>query len=132
MNHLVSENMPKSLAGRTTGELLSLYRRRVQLDAASFTDRLNLRLLEADLGSLEINCEKPTTNRGQIRIAIVSLLFNWPSTGGGIVHTAELAKFLSLAGYEVCHFYAVYEPWRVGSVNEFLPYHSEPAMVRQS
>jgi len=51
-------------------------------------------------------------------------LFNWPSTGGGIVHTAELAQFLSLDGYEVCHFYAVYLPWSVGEVLEPLPYNS--------
>jgi hypothetical protein len=28
------------------------------------------------------------------RVAILSLLFNWPSTGGGTVHTAEAGKFL--------------------------------------
>lgn len=60
------------------------------------------------------------------KIAIVSLLFNWPSTGGGTVHTKELADFLSRAGYEVCHFYAVNDEWRVGKVQEILPYPSHP------
>jgi hypothetical protein len=43
-----------------------------------------------------------------IRAAILSFLLNWPSTGGGNHHTAELAKFLALAGYEVKHFFARY------------------------
>ena len=50
------------------------------------------------------------------RIAIPSLLFNWPSTGGGTIHTAELAKFLTRFGYEVCHFYVQYSPWELGRV----------------
>ena len=41
-----------------------------------------------------------------MRLAILSLLFNWPSTGGGNHHTAELAAFLARAGYEVKHFFA--------------------------
>jgi hypothetical protein len=32
------------------------------------------------------------------KIAVVSFLFNWPSTGGGIVHTTELCRFLGEAG----------------------------------
>lgn len=76
---------------------------------------LNRRLLEADQA-----CS--TRKGGARRIAILSLLFNWPSTGGGIVHTAELAQFLTQDGYEVCHFFAVYEPWSIGLVRDFLPY----------
>jgi glycosyltransferase involved in cell wall biosynthesis len=52
------------------------------------------------------------------RIAIISLLFNWPSTGGGTVHTAETAKFLSQAGYDVRHFFAEYPEWGLGNVTE--------------
>lgn len=59
------------------------------------------------------------------RIAIVSLLFNWPSTGGGTVHTKELGDFLTRAGYEVCHFYAANASWGVGNVSEPLPYQAE-------
>ena len=37
----------------------------------------------------------PTHSRAEcstpIRIAILSFLFNWPSTGGGNIHTVELA-----------------------------------------
>ncbi len=50
------------------------------------------------------------------RVAILSTLFNWPSTGGGTVHTAETGKFLSRAGYDVKHFYAQFAGWGVGNV----------------
>jgi hypothetical protein len=36
-----------------------------------------------------------------IRVAIQGFLFNWPRNSGGNQHTAELAKFLARAGYEV-------------------------------
>lgn len=52
------------------------------------------------------------------RIGIVSLLFNWPSTGGGTVHTAETARFLSRAGYDVRHWVIRYSGWSVGQVTE--------------
>jgi glycosyltransferase involved in cell wall biosynthesis len=60
-----------------------------------------------------------------IRVAVVSFLFNWPSTGGGIVHTVELARFLAEAGYEVKHFFAQHLPWGVGAVKGALPYPAE-------
>lgn len=68
-------------------------------------------------GSLTSDRKTVRTTRAT-RIAIVSLLFNWPSTGGGTVHTAELARFLGQAGYEVRHFVIAYEPWDVGQVRE--------------
>ena len=55
------------------------------------------------------------------RIAIVSFLFNWPSTGGGIVHTVELAQFLSRAGYEVQVFAPQCSEWRTGEVDASCP-----------
>ena len=82
----------------------------------SWAKILNRRLLAAD-GFIVDTLPQDVV---PFRIAIVSLLFNWPSTGGGIVHKAELAQFLSLDGYEVCHFFAVYEPWSVGKVTESL------------
>ena len=39
-----------------------------------------------------------TEPRTPVRVAVVSLLFNWPSTGGGNMHTAGLARFLGRAG----------------------------------
>jgi glycosyltransferase involved in cell wall biosynthesis len=55
---------------------------------------------------------------GPVRIAILSFLFNWPSTGGGNMHTAGLVEFLRRAGYEVRHFFARFPAWRIGRVSE--------------
>ncbi len=51
-----------------------------------------------------------------VRVAVISLLFNWPSTGGGNMHTAGLVEFLGRDGYDVRHFYARYPAWGVGRV----------------
>jgi glycosyltransferase involved in cell wall biosynthesis len=51
------------------------------------------------------------------KVAILSFLFNWPSAGGGNVHTVELARFLARAGYQVRHFYPRYAPWGIGNVH---------------
>jgi glycosyltransferase involved in cell wall biosynthesis len=53
-----------------------------------------------------------------VKVAVLSFLFNWPSTGGGNVHTAELALFLGRAGYEVRHFHVRYAPWGIGDVRD--------------
>ena len=53
----------------------------------------------------------------RVRVVILSLLFNWPSTGGGTVHTAEVGKFLNRSGYDVRHIYAQYADWGVGNVS---------------
>lgn len=64
----------------------------------------------------------PDPDPARLRVAVVSLLFNWPSSGGGNVHTWELARELSRAGYDVRHFYASYPGWAIGLVREALPY----------
>ena len=61
-----------------------------------------------------------------IRVAILSFLFNWPSTGGGNHHTAELAAFLARAGYEVKHYFVRYPGWGIGRVTDELISPSEP------
>ena len=53
---------------------------------------------------------------GPVRVAVLSLLFNWPTTGGGNMHTAGLVDFLGRDGFAVRHFYAQYEPWGIGRV----------------
>ena len=55
-----------------------------------------------------------------LRVAILSFLFNWPSTGGGNMHTAGLAQFLGRAGYEVRHFFARFPDWGIGRVADAL------------
>jgi glycosyltransferase involved in cell wall biosynthesis len=64
--------------------------------------------------------EGEDSSSGAVRVAIISLLFNWPSTGGGNHHTAELAHFLGRAGYEVKHFFAHYPGWGIGRVTDAL------------
>ena len=66
------------------------------------------------------------------RVAILSMLFNWPSTGGGTVHTFELARALAGTGYEVCHIYARHLPWEIGRVNGELPYASRALEFSES
>lgn len=68
------------------------------------------------LGLLD-SCEerKSSTSHG-LKIAIVSLLFNWPSKGGGNVHTVELGLGLERAGFDVRHFFLEFTPWKVGEV----------------
>src|SRR5262249_31121249 len=58
------------------------------------------------------------------KVAIVSFLFNWPTAGGGNVHTAELARALAKAGYAVRHFYPCFAPWDIGNVTA-APFPSE-------
>jgi len=67
-----------------------------------------------------------------IKVAILSFLFNWPSTGGGNVHTYELALFLGKAGYDVRHFYAAFPPWGIGGVQKSLPYANEAIAFDES
>ncbi|WP_298868597.1 glycosyltransferase family 4 protein [uncultured Gimesia sp.] len=59
------------------------------------------------------------------KVAVVSFLYNWPSTGGGNIHTTELVRFLGEAGYEVLHFYPRFDPWNIGQVNDTSPIESE-------
>lgn len=73
-------------------------------------------VLEASAASLD---REPA-----IRVAILSFLFNWPSTGGGIVHTVELADFLGRAGYAIRHFYARNPKWGIGRVTQSVPFDS--------
>lgn len=60
------------------------------------------------------------------RIAILSLLFNWPARGGGVMHTVELGEALGRAGYEVEHFHARHDDWGIGRVDAPLPFPSYP------
>jgi len=68
----------------------------------------------------------------QVRVAILSLLFNWPSTGGGTIHTAELGKFLGKAGYAVRHIYAQNADWGVGNVTADTGVPSTPLAFDQA
>ena len=67
----------------------------------------------------------PHLPNARIRVAVLSFLFNWPSTGGGNIHTLELVQFLSRAGYDVSHYYARFPDWGIGNVQSDIPIPSE-------
>jgi glycosyltransferase involved in cell wall biosynthesis len=95
------------------------FRAALQIDPECSVARANLESLgqAVQIPLSASNSTLPASAR-PIRVAILSFLFNWPSTGGGIVHTVELAKFLADAGYEVTHFYARHLTWGIGDVRE--------------
>jgi glycosyltransferase involved in cell wall biosynthesis len=90
--------------------------------------------IEAGRGPAQLNPERlqtsdpaaadPLKRAGEdcTKVAIVSFLFNWPSTGGGIIHTVELAQFLQRAGYDVRVFCPRYAPWGIGNVSAECPF----------
>src|SRR5205823_5486832 len=62
------------------------------LDPNCQTARGNLTLLQDDLHFFRARAEQMG-----VKVAVVSLLYNWPSSGGGNIHTAELVRFLANA-----------------------------------
>ena len=89
-----------------SGNRLAAYRglqRALRRDPGCIAAHRNLSLLRSHQG-IDGTPKTDDTSR-RPRIAILSLLFNWPSTGGGTVHTKELADVLQANGYDVCHIY---------------------------
>jgi glycosyltransferase involved in cell wall biosynthesis len=114
-----------------TGDLESArsgFQSALALDENCKAARANLALLEVDSPEPVVpeivRPERVVEGRDRIRVAVVSFLLNWPSTGGGIVHTVELARFLAEAGYEVQHIFARYAPWGIGKIEKPLPYNA--------
>jgi GT2 family glycosyltransferase/glycosyltransferase involved in cell wall biosynthesis/SAM-dependent methyltransferase/Flp pilus assembly protein TadD len=64
-----------------------------------------------------------------LRVAVVSLLFNWPSMGGGNMDTVGLVRALGQAGHEVRHLYAHLPAMRVGDVSSDLSTPSRPVAL---
>jgi glycosyltransferase involved in cell wall biosynthesis len=115
-----------ALRGRLD-EASAHFQKAMQLDGDCATARCNLQVVEQHsaggdgaIGAGQARDAPPRdgifASARPVRVAIVSLLFNWPSTGGGTVHTAELGKFLGRAGYAVRHIYAQYADWGIGKV----------------
>ena len=105
----------------------------LELDRSCLMARLNRDLVQAELDVADhddgvglslvpppVAPQQRPTNDGPIKVAILSFLFNWPSTGGGNMHTAGLVDFLARAGYEVRHFYARYPEWGIGRASDPL------------
>jgi glycosyltransferase involved in cell wall biosynthesis len=94
-------------------------------DSRCQSARENLRFLEQVPRQLAAVPNPSATSTPPIKVAVVSLLFNWPSTGGGNVHTAELTQFLAKSGFEVRHYHARYAPWGIGTIQTPPPFPSE-------
>jgi glycosyltransferase involved in cell wall biosynthesis len=101
------------------------FRQALVIDPQCTVARFNLTILEDEFAEEPATAgesdEVTTPARqsepsGAGKIAILSFLFNWPTSGGGNVHTAELACFLARAGYTVRHFYPRYPAWGIGNV----------------
>jgi glycosyltransferase involved in cell wall biosynthesis len=117
-------------AGGDIDAALRGFEQALALDPDCRSARDNLALLNEDLSFARPVLAPPPVPTPEpfpspARVAVVSLLFNWPSAGGGNVHTAELVHFLAGAGYAVRHLFARFAPWRVGHADP-LPPHSEP------
>src|SRR5262249_2175267 len=76
-----------------TGDLASAlqgFQTALQLDPACLTARANIELLETPQHGTSSAPSpappRPAAAARPIKVAILSFLFNWPSTGGGIVH----------------------------------------------
>jgi glycosyltransferase involved in cell wall biosynthesis len=108
------------------------FQRALALDATCELAQANLAMLAETVEPESDMSHAPATPSPRVdeaqeaatRVAIVSFLFNWPSTGGGNVHTFELAQFLSLAGYQVQHLYPRYAGWQIGEVTAAIPFAS--------
>jgi glycosyltransferase involved in cell wall biosynthesis len=108
------------------------FRDALAIDPECAVARFNLTFLEDELAEAAPNAEPaaaqvptpPPQPGGPGKVAIVSFLFNWPTSGGGNVHTAELARFLACSGCTVRHFYPRYAPWGIGNVSD-PPFPSE-------
>jgi hypothetical protein len=106
----------------------------VLLDPACKEARANLELLLEESSQVATTValpqalanNLPTAGPSLGRVAILSFLFNWPSTGGGTVHTYELTRFLQKAGYDALHIFVRHPPWGIGGVTAELTYPNQP------
>jgi glycosyltransferase involved in cell wall biosynthesis len=114
-SHIESAEVGKASAG-----FLTLVRGGVDEPADAGIGVMNV------IGSPQAEPSSPT------RVAVLSFLFNWPSTGGSNIHTVELATFLGRAGYEVCHIYVRFPQWGIGQVGDVLPFESQAMEFERS
>jgi glycosyltransferase involved in cell wall biosynthesis len=105
-------------------EARRLFESAIEADGDCLEARLNLAFLNAEPPPVFELDQKRKDRRK--RIAVLSFLFNWPSTGGRIHHTVELTHRLCGTGFKVQHFYAVFDPWGLGRVTDPLPFESKP------
>lgn len=152
LERIVTESPLKALIRNDLATLAALngdvaaarqgFRDALALDAKCQPARDNLALLNEDFSEDGVSTtagadeSAPAQARaepdGAIRVALVSFLFNWPTRGGGNVHTFELAKFLARAGYAVRHFFPRFPSWGIGTVQGPLPFASEALEFAES
>lgn len=97
------------------------FREALQIDSDFRAARANLALIGASLAVSVVDDGDAPDREPPVKIAIVSFLFNWPSTGGGIIHTVELARFLAVAGYDVRLYAPQYAGWNIGNLADDCP-----------
>lgn len=100
----------------------------LRADANCEAARANLQRLAARTASEPAIASVSDNAPAGRKIAILSFLFNWPSSGGGVMHTVGLGKALVNAGYEVKHLYADCQDFGVGRVQ--APYPLEGEAIR--
>ena len=104
-------------------------------DPSCETAKSNLETIKETVRSREAPVKEPVPDHAsprRVRVALLSFLFNWPSSGGGITHTVELGHFLAEAGYDVRHFYVKFEPWGIGRVTGRISIPSEQLEFSES
>ncbi len=104
----------------------------LETDADCRSAQINLQTIGEPKRSTPASAANGENGEVRTRIAVLSLLFNWPSTGGGIIHTVELVRFLRKAGYDVRHLYAVFSGWEMGRVTEELPGDHRPLIFDEA
>lgn len=124
------DELRKSLTRKNVGMRFKTIIERI-LGNASAKQHIPQALVPASLNSVTTLTEsqnsmsKPVDVQDSNKIAIVSFLYNWPSTGGGNIHTTELVQFLEQSGYRVQHFCVRHDPWQIGQIEADAPIHSQ-------
>jgi glycosyltransferase involved in cell wall biosynthesis len=93
--------------------------------------RLNLGTLGTSSGpavDVRRDVAPPQEDEGR-RLAIVSMLFNWPSSGGGMHDSVAVAAHLQQCGMAVARFYAVCPAVGIGAVSAPLSVPSTPVHI---
>ncbi len=111
-----------------------------QTNLIKLSQKLNDTINHSNEVSPEVSSSEVTSELPLQKIAILSFLFNYPSTGGGNIHTVELVQFLRKAGYQVEHFCPQFDPWEIGQIEpgspletnilQFQPNEWQPANIR--
>jgi len=139
------DNSQRSAIGNAKGVAMTVmgekkagfnyFQNALHTDNSNLQAILNLELLEADgiSGSPKGRGSGNNSHNSQQRtkVAILSFLFNWPSKGGGIVHTVELCDFLQRAGYQVQHIYVRYELEAIGIVTDPINFPSQAIILKK-